>query len=90
MCETLIEVAVTRLLVARQAALGGDDQTRRIGIEGFGDERLAHLRPVGIGDFNQVDASSCAWRMSRSASCLSGGGPQIHRPVRRIAPTPKL
>ena len=39
-----------------QAALGGDDEIVRVGVEGFGDEVLADLGPVGVGRVDEVDA----------------------------------
>src|ERR1700722_12601075 len=51
--------AAVRLPAARtgsqEAALGRDDQAVRIRVQGLGDERLAHLRAVGIGRVDEVD-----------------------------------
>src|SRR5205807_180066 len=38
-----------------EAALGGDDQVLRVRLERLGDQRLAHLGPVGIGGVDEVD-----------------------------------
>src|SRR6202042_2256663 len=40
---------------SQEAALGRDDQAVRIRVQGLGDERLAHLRAVGIGRVDEVD-----------------------------------
>ncbi len=40
---------------AQQTAFRRDDEALRIGIEGLGDEPLAHLRPVGVGGVDQGD-----------------------------------
>ncbi len=41
---------------ANQAALGGDQQAPRVGVQRFGDQPLADHRPVGIGGIDEVDA----------------------------------
>src|SRR3981189_1997360 len=40
----------------REAALGGDHELIRIGIERFRDQTLADLRTVGVGGIDEVDA----------------------------------
>ena len=41
---------------SQQSAFGGDDEVLRIGIERVGDQLLAHVRPIGVGRIDQVDA----------------------------------
>ncbi len=44
------------MAAAAQAALGGDHQSFGVGVEGFGDDLLAHVRAVGIRGIDEVDA----------------------------------
>ena len=41
---------------AQEAALGGDDQSFGIGIEGFGDQLFGDVGAVAIGGVDKVDA----------------------------------
>lgn len=41
---------------AVKAALGGDDEAGRVGMEGFGDQFLADEGAVGVGGVEEVDA----------------------------------
>src|SRR5215471_9274321 len=41
---------------AHSAALGSNDESRRIGMQRLIDEALAHFRSVGIGGVDEVDA----------------------------------
>ena len=43
-----VDVPIARAR-ARQPAFAGDDQPRRVRVQGLGDQRLADPRPVGIG-----------------------------------------
>ena len=41
---------------ALQPTLRGDHQVVRVGVQRFGNETLAHARPVGVGRVDQVYA----------------------------------
>src|ERR1700733_458089 len=40
----------------REAGLGGDDETLRVGVEGFRDDFFADVGPVGVGGVDEIDA----------------------------------
>ena len=72
--------------VPKVAALGGEHELRRIGMERLRDELLAHVRPVGIRGVDDVDAKvnrlaqhrTCRLAIRRSAPDPGPGDP--HRP----------
>ncbi len=42
--------------LARDAALGGDDEAGRVGVQGFADQALGDLGAVGVGGVDERDA----------------------------------
>ena len=58
-----------------QAALGGDHEPVRVGMKRFGDQVLAHLRPIRVGGVDQIDSSSTTRRSSARAESGSSRRP---------------
>ena len=75
---------------AQQAALGGDDQVLRVGMERFGDQFLVHVRAVAVGGVEEIHAQLDTPGATREcALARSFGGPQTFGPQTRIAPKPR-
>jgi hypothetical protein len=71
---------------ADEAALGGDHEVVRIGVQGFADELLVGVRAVDVGGVNEGHAFGDHPAQQRNTRSWSGYSPQTFGPVSCMAP----
>src|ERR1700686_2569929 len=71
------------------ASLGRNHQAGRVGKQGFGNQFLAYVRPVGICGVDEIDVEFHGTAKNRQRPLQIFGGAQMPSPVRRIAPKPR-
>ena len=72
--------------LARDAALGCNDEAGRVGRERFANEAFGDLGAVGVGSVDEGDAKLDGEAQHASCFGCSAGSPQAPSPTRRMVP----